>query len=762
MTRYGLAPLILAIAVLGFPLVAQEPSDLQVQLRSATGSNRFQVGQIIPLEALFSSSTPNRYLEPCTLFREASFGFPQCRFFTRWAFTIAPEEGWVDLRKEFPVQGSAGGPAIPAPNRDLSSQPETISYVLTHRFRFDKPGKYRVRLEMDIGLDDETTQRRPAPDSAIKPHSVSVVREIVLEIVPASAEWQQEIIRNGYDAYWKPVDRNSDPPSPEFLRYQQATEALCDLGTPEAARVLAGLLSTGHPEVHGCLAHTPSAEAASEEMQRLLVNPHVAVDPAFFSVLVKLLARVDPQTKGLLVLSQPYADVVQQYVDREREILFSVLPKKEQGQAQIASLATVLQNPSRTKPTDFEESYDLPFAPPVIAAFGANFDHMSSELQELLLGDAWGRVRSPLSLALVRRLAEKGNGQALLRWLELDPATAAEFTRKEVVRPVPQFSSFYLRSPESSLPGQEAQLAANFVALTQDQDLVRAATLLHRYATRSVLPVVLPFIDANLSQWPCSIQFPVLAYLLKTSPADAAPRVDHALKDVDNVPCARRGTFFTDLGFLEPSPILERLAMAQINSGTNLVRDAVDYLERYSSGDAKQFLWEELVRHEQLVSRGAEKQGTLVYDLAGAFEGAQAWVLTEEESNQLQALLGKQTARQLSCWFSCGASFGTSPKPADYAIYAHPNLSYEQRESPMEYLNPTEQLRYSINQYHCADMRALKEKIMQLPAGSSFDLANGFTAGDRDILVEISDFLWSHDYKVRNPQNRSFLRPDSP
>jgi hypothetical protein len=46
--------------------------------------------------------------------------------------------------------------------------------------------------------------------------------------------------------------------------------------------------------------------------------------------------------------------------------------------------------------------------------------------------------------------------------------------------------------------------------------------------------------------------------------------------------------------------------------------------------------------------------------------------------------------------------------------------------------------------------------------GSTFDFTYNFSAADRDELVEISDFLWSHGYKVRNLQNWSFLRPDPP
>jgi hypothetical protein len=58
--RSWLALLVLAIALLALPLLAQDPSDLQVQLRLSNGSNRFQIGEAIPLEVVLSSTTPNR------------------------------------------------------------------------------------------------------------------------------------------------------------------------------------------------------------------------------------------------------------------------------------------------------------------------------------------------------------------------------------------------------------------------------------------------------------------------------------------------------------------------------------------------------------------------------------------------------------------------------------------------------------------------------------------------------------------------------
>jgi hypothetical protein len=776
------ACVLFAIPILAALLAAQEPSDLRVQLRSATGSNRFQIGEVIPLEVVLSSTTPNRYLEPCAIFRETNFGFPQCRFFTHWSFTITSGDGWVDLTKEFPSgPGTGGGPTFEVPSHDLSSQPKTFPYTLTHRFRFDKPGEYRVQLSMEVGLDDETTQRKlvldpnvkdPAvknsaiKDPAVKPHSVTVTPDIVLQIVAAPPEWQQEVVRKGYEAYSKPVARNSDPPSAEFLQYQRATEALCYLGTPEAARTLVGLLtSPERQEIQRCLDHTPNADAAIKEMQRLLVDPDVAVTPALFAQLVKLLAG--GRFWGAY-------EITKQATDREREVLLSVLPQKH-GEAQVTSLLTLLQWPPRAEgtPTTTDEGYDLPFAPSVIAAVVAHYDSFPHDKQQWLLGDAWARVRSPLMLPLLRCLAEDGNGPALLRWMELDQPAATDFARKEVVRPVPRFSSFYLRLPDPSLPGQEAQIAANFVTLTRDQDLLNGATLLHRYATRAELLAVLPFIDAKLAAWPCAVQFAALDYLLKVSPSDATPRVEKALRESNHDPC-NTNTFLTNVGYLEPSPVLERLAIAQIDTVTNNSRDAADYLRQHGSAAAKPIVWTQLVHwHKQFVDSGAEKrirQGppanddyalyTLDTALTQAYTSALGWVLSPEEADRVQAVLGDRTASGLSCRFHCGAPLAIAPTPANYFIYGRANPSWERNE--IEFLNPVERLNYSINQYHCRDIHALKEKILQFPKGSSFDFAYDFTAADRDELIEINDFLWKQGYKAGNPQNWSFLRPGPP
>ena len=250
---------------------AAEPSDLQVELRTATKSNRFQVGEEIPLELLISSSTPNRYLVPCELFINRDFGYVQCPFFSQWTFTIAPGTGWVDYEKLFFGGGVRSGPSFPVPRRDLTAQPETIAYRLTDRFRFDTPGRYQLRFELQIGLDDGSTP--PGAGERTSPHSVTVTRTLPLDIIPADPAWQKQIIRDGEQAYSKGRPPETNPPSSDLQHYTQATRALCILGTPEAARVLARALAQNHQEARTCLRRTRDIPAAIAELRRLLVDP---------------------------------------------------------------------------------------------------------------------------------------------------------------------------------------------------------------------------------------------------------------------------------------------------------------------------------------------------------------------------------------------------------------------------------------------------------------------------------------------------------
>ncbi len=687
------------------------PTDLKVELRSTTGSNRFELGEVIPLEVLVSSSTPNRYLEPCKMFWEGCFGYPQCRYFTRWSFDVTPINGWTDIG--WHGCSTMSGPTIEVKSADLTTEPKKYSYTLTNRFRFDTPGKSTVRLSITVGQDDETNQIRRSLDAKQNSNFVSKTAEMDLEIVPAGDEWKKSVIEQGVAAWTAPPVRYTNPPSPESLKRQQDEAALCNLGTPEAAIALAGLLGQGIDVTH-CLNINSHKDVAETEMRRLLVDPNVGVRPVFFAAYTSMLRP----TTATRLLGSSEASSVAEVVNDVRDTLFTSLPKKSAG-AMIPSLETVLRTPMYGYWIMAGSAYDLhePFSNDVIRMAAANFDRLSAETQAALLDCDWEQFRSPLMLPVVRRKAELGDGHALLRWFELDPTAATAFMRQEVVRPEPRFSSLYLRLPEQSLPEQEQQIAKNFVALSAPEILIRAATLLHRYTTRATLLTTLPFIDQHLNEWPCNVQIPVLAYLHKVSPDEARSRVEQVLQKV-RPPYCPRGEFFRSLGYTEASPVLDTLAAKQLEDGTTLASDAAMYLKDYGSPAMKPVVWEQLSRwHNKYVESGAKQRMATppskpddwqLYNidsrLLEAYTGAQGWTLSPEDVLNLKKLMGDKETAGLACTFSCGGQESVGPAPGNFYIYGKFKDPIYPPEARIDYLMPMEPYRYVVNQYQCADL----------------------------------------------------------
>jgi hypothetical protein len=732
----------------------QQAADIRVQLHSATGSNRFQLGEMIPVEVLISSSTPNRYLEPCKMFWEGCFGYPQCRFATRWLFEMTPGTGWTDIGWHGCSRMSGGSYEVKS--SDLTNEPKKYPYMLTSRFRFDTPGNYTVRLSLTVGLDDDTNQFQTRRDHNAVHNSVSTTADLDLEILPAADAWKSTVLEQGIVAWTGKAPAYTKPPSPDYLESQRKRDAFCNLGTPEAAIAFADLLSQGIDTGH-CLSINSNKESAKTEMHRLLVDSTVGVRAAFFAEYVRMREETEAKPSSRSAASP-------RVINEVREALFGSLPKKS-PEALIVSLETLVRNPMAGYWVMRGSPYDLrqPFTSELIALVAADFDRLSPETQAVLLDREWEHVRSPLMLPVVRRKAEEGDGHALLRWQELEPAAATAFMRSELLRPAPRFSSLYIRLPDVSLRSQEQQIATRFVELSSAQALIVQATLLHRYATPATLPTVLPFIDQHLAEWTCDVQVPVLAYLLKVSPNDAGTRLSQLLPAV-RPPYCPRGEFLSDIGFMQASPVLDAIAQKQIEDDTGLADDAAMYLRRYGSAAMKPMIWAQLSRwHKKYAESGAEfrvKEGKAKQEdyplsnldtrLRDAYVNAHGWTLSPDDLDHFSQLFGLEQAHELACTFSCGSQLSVGPGPGNYYVYGRVNDPIYPPDNRIDYLMPTEPYQYQINQYGCRNLKSLEEKLLQFPAGSKFSFADTGSGQDAGDWASISLFLRRHGYLTGN------------
>ena len=173
--------------------------------------------------------------------------------------------------------------------------------------RFNDPGQYRIRIRSRRVIDSEVMSN-----------------ELALTIVPATKEWQHEMLEHAKAGLSGP-DRGE---ASKVLRY---------LGTPEAARLMAAnyLSPDLRPDFDLGLVSASAREASLDAMKALLVDPGFPVDGDFLLTLSILAMPVD--------VKESAADIRQEYEARLRQELRLALEKKR-GEAAAVSKRTLLES----------------------------------------------------------------------------------------------------------------------------------------------------------------------------------------------------------------------------------------------------------------------------------------------------------------------------------------------------------------------------------------------------------------------------------
>lgn len=126
----------LLLAVL--PLTAQTNQPVRLELKCGKEPCSFRIGEVIPLDLLFTGVVPKRYqLNMASYDRSGRMNYE--------IFGVSPREGTHDpLRTYFAFGGFTGGGLTGFDF--LSAEPRTISLVLNEWVSFDRPGVYRVNV----------------------------------------------------------------------------------------------------------------------------------------------------------------------------------------------------------------------------------------------------------------------------------------------------------------------------------------------------------------------------------------------------------------------------------------------------------------------------------------------------------------------------------------------------------------------------------------------------------------------------------------
>jgi hypothetical protein len=238
--------------------------------------------------------------------------------------TVTPRAGWNDPLGAFfslcPVVDEGGLQN----SLTLSKKPTIGSIELNQWFRFERPGEYEIKVD----------SRRVSSPNGRSGRIVLSSNRLPIRIIPATAQWQDEILRNalavldqtGTDTYYWQL----------MARYRAAW-TLRYLDTPAAAREM-GKRIKGHEAAASFefilgLASSPAREDALEALKALLVDPNFPVFPLDLCAIAFVALPQDATSSK---------DAFEASESRFRDVLRSALANK-QGHALEQSTITVNQ-----------------------------------------------------------------------------------------------------------------------------------------------------------------------------------------------------------------------------------------------------------------------------------------------------------------------------------------------------------------------------------------------------------------------------------
>lgn len=682
---------------------AQEPpaQDVPVTLMlSVAGERRqFRPGEIIPLELTFRTRVPDRFV-----LDSSSYGRTGVQALD--TFRIEPVDGVSDALLDYYASGGFVASLLGS-RTPLDGQPHTVRRQLNEWFRLDTPGIYTVTVRSDrvLDLSQQTTNARPVVAVESNP--------VPFEILPFDMTWGETELARALKLL--ATDRGDD--------HGEACRILRFLGTPLAVREIVRRLERDRTcafDYTAGLFTAPDRRDVVRQLEEGLRRADQLITRQYLRTLAVLSIYADrpelrpaqtPDVMGGLPSERPLASqpaLVAEAVARYAEVAAASLPDKT-GDARAVTLAELLEY-ARSAPVG--SGID---AEALRTQLAGELDLLPAYWLRGLLDYQWPLTARPEALPALRRLAD-GTDEiadlALRRLYELDPDDGRARILAQVRNPPRQATLRTLGVlPDRELPELDDTLASN---VESDLTDLRAG-LLQRYASPSVVPRILAWIDERVERLACQPQTYALAYLLRASPADGVPLLERVL-------AAREGTgcyqfVLRGLASLLMTPELEAAAIARLDdphprvvlgaitalglSGSPSARAPIRaHFERWHdtwSGREDELRSSFVVVDDAALLAGMQQQLERAY-LAALGSGRGWWTRTPE----LEAL------RDLCVTDGCR-------REGDALITRAGSRVIDVRA----FSGPAE-LRIQVGQYDLDSLEALRAKLAQYPPGTVF------------------------------------------
>ena len=228
---------------------------------------------------------------------------------------------------------------------------------------------------------------------------------------------------------------------------------------------------------------------------------------------------------------------------------------------------------------------------------------------------------------------------------------------------------------------------------------------------------IMSFLVPVVGRMECSVQAPLLAYVLKVDPEAARPLLETAMAARGEGFSACNHTLLPEVAGLQNHPRLQDIAVKSLDDlDPQVVGSAALYLMGYGSSSVEDALWDHFVAWS---GRWKGRESELEYVPGQKLDG------------QLEANAGSNLMQALA------DSHGWLADEAKLRRLVDLSVGPQQRQQAEQYLRtwqrhpwpiqflPFEQGQFEIAQYHERSIQTAKEKLAQFPRGSVFQWLDG-------------------------------------
>ncbi len=705
--------LFLTLLVVLFAFVGRvfpQAEAVSLSIRFAGGTSQFHIGEVIPIELSFAASLPDTY-------DLATRNYDRSGRLDSEQFHVAPP-GRDPLADNYAATGFIGGGL--GSSVVLTSEPQVMREELNEWVALDDPGHYTLYVNTGRVSRRSSTQEEAQP---LRSNSLE------FDVIAADPAWQEQTLAAAVSLLDSTVSTDEEK--------REAIRVLRFLDSPRSIQELVkqmGNLPDGRR--FDCMAGLAGSRHHAEVVQELEQQMN-APDTALTGEYLYTLAKLKLQLEHPPLPPYPEHDAEQQKVWQQQmqaqnkeltelqDALFektAALVSTKLGLARAETVKALLLRPARGS-EDIRTLTALPGAE-IASAFLA----LPPDQQWTLLSTFWERLRVPeMATALEAILAEPDTNvqmlrdAALERLSELDRAEATPYILDEIKHPRVDNGMFTVKAktlgvlPKETLPEFDQILAAR-LERRNVHTMPLDAQLVGRYSTKAILPRVKSVYESAPGQWDCVTEDGFVLYFLRTQPEYGVRRLAAAPSAcmTESIPAVMK---MKRWGEIQPNVI------AQLNNpDLNRARQAAETLSKYGGVQAEDALWERLRRfHQQWISRESDlifRSDTpreasdaigFQYGLVESLAGAQGWLLSNEQVDELE-----------------GLTLGSERDNVKQRHWTSPV------ELSLDFLFDS-QLRADINhQYFPSDLTSLRAKLAQYPSGTKFRLT---VLGEEDRLV---------------------------